>query len=145
MTVTVRFAPSPTGRLHIGNIRTAVLNWLFAHKHGGTFILRLDDTDQQRSTEAFVEAIREDLSWLGLVWAREERQSSRSARYDEIAEQMKAEGRLYPCYETEEELDRRRKRQLGRRRHRVPRRFVTPASWRSHAPHGQPGHYFVLK
>ena len=114
MTVIVRFAPSPTGRLHIGNIRTAVLNWLFAHKHGGTFILRLDDTDQQRSTEAFVEAIREDLSWLGLVWAREERQSSRAARYDEIAEQMKAEGRLYPCYETEEELDRRRKRQLAR-------------------------------
>ena len=114
MTVTVRFAPSPTGRLHIGNIRTAVLNWLFAHKHGGTFILRLDDTDVQRSTEAFADAIREDLSWLGLTWAREERQSSRVARYDEMAERLKAEGRLYPCYESEDELDRRRKRQLAR-------------------------------
>ncbi len=114
MTVTVRFAPSPTGRLHIGNIRTAVLNWLFAHKHGGTFILRLDDTDVQRSTEAFADAIRDDLSWLGLTWAREERQSSRVARYDEMAERLRAEGRLYPCYESEDELDRRRKRQLAR-------------------------------
>ena len=114
MTVTVRFAPSPTGRLHIGNIRTAVLNWLFAHKHGGTFILRLDDTDVQRSTEAFADAIREDLSWLGLTWAREERQSSRVARYDEMAERLKTAGRLYPCYESEDELDRRRKRQLAR-------------------------------
>ena len=114
MTVTVRFAPSPTGRLHIGNVRTAVLNWLFARKHKGTFILRLDDTDRQRSTEAFAESIREDLTWLGLTWAREERQSRRTARYDEIAEQLKRAGRLYPCYETEEELDRRRKRQLAR-------------------------------
>lgn len=114
MTVTVRFAPSPTGRLHIGNIRTAVLNWLFAHKQGGTFILRLDDTDVQRSTEAFAQAIREDLTWLGLKWAREERQSARVARYDEMAEQLKADGLLYPCYESEEELDRRRKRQLAR-------------------------------
>lgn len=114
MTVTVRFAPSPTGRLHIGNVRTAVLNWLFARKHNGTFILRLDDTDRQRSTEEFAEAIREDLAWLGLTWAREERQSTRTARYDDIAERLKEAGRLYPCYETEEELDRRRKRQLAR-------------------------------
>lgn len=114
MTVTVRFAPSPTGRLHIGNVRTAVLNWLYARKHRGAFILRLDDTDRQRSTEEFAEAIREDLSWLGLAWAREERQSARTARYDEIAEQLKQAGRLYPCYETEEELDRRRKLQLAR-------------------------------
>jgi len=114
MTVTVRFAPSPTGRLHIGNVRTAVLNWLFARKQGGTFILRLDDTDRQRSTEEFAEAIREDLTWLGLVWGREERQSTRTARYDEMAEALKRAGRLYPCYETEEELDRRRKRQLAR-------------------------------
>lgn len=114
MTVTARFAPSPTGRLHIGNVRTAVLNWLFARKHGGTFILRLDDTDRQRSTEEFAEGIREDLRWLGLVWGREERQSSRTARYDEMAEKLKKAGRLYPCYETEEELERRRKRQLAR-------------------------------
>ncbi len=114
MTVTVRFAPSPTGRLHIGNIRTAVLNWLFARKHRGNFILRLDDTDRQRSTEEFAAGIRTDLSWLGLVWSREERQSDRTARYDAIAAELKRAGRLYPCYETEEELDRRRKRQLAR-------------------------------
>ncbi len=110
----VRFAPSPTGRLHIGNIRTAVLNWLLAAKHGGQFILRLDDTDLERSKEEHVEAIRRDLTWLGLVWTREERQSQRSARYAVIAAQLKASGHLYPCYEAEDELDRRRKRQLAR-------------------------------
>lgn len=110
----VRFAPSPTGRLHIGNIRPAILNWLLAHKHGGTFILRFDDTDLERSKEEHVEAIRRDLTWLGLVWQREERQSQRSARYAAAAEQLKALGHLYPCYEAEDELDRRRKRQLAR-------------------------------
>ncbi len=114
MTVTVRFAPSPTGRLHIGNIRTAVLNYLLARKAGGTFLLRLDDTDRERSTEAFAEGIRTDLAWLGLAWSREERQSARMGRYAEIAEAMKAAGHLYACYESEEELDRKRKRQLGR-------------------------------
>lgn len=110
----VRFAPSPTGRLHIGNIRTAVLNYLLAHKAGGTFMLRLDDTDRERSTEAFAEGIRTDLRWLGLEWQREERQSERMARYTEVAETLKAAGRLYACYESEEELDRKRKRQLAR-------------------------------
>jgi glutamyl-tRNA synthetase len=114
MSVTVRFAPSPTGRLHVGNIRTAVLNWLFARKQGGTFWLRLDDTDVQRSTEAFAEGIREDLRWLGLVWQREERQSARVARYEAAAQILKERGRLYPCYESEDELDRKRKRQLAR-------------------------------
>lgn len=114
MTVSVRFAPSPTGRLHIGNIRTAVLNWLFARRHGGRFMLRLDDTDRSRSTEAFADAIREDLTWLGLVWDREERQSARLPRYDEVAAALKQAGRLYPCFESEDELDRRRKRQLAR-------------------------------
>jgi glutamyl-tRNA synthetase len=114
MTPTVRFAPSPTGRLHIGNIRTAILNYLFARKEGGTFMLRLDDTDRERSTEAFAEGIRADLTWLGLNWDREERQSARLARYSVAAEQLKAAGRLYPCYETEDELDRKRKRQLAR-------------------------------
>ena len=114
MTVTVRFAPSPTGRLHIGNVRTAVLNWLFARRYGGTFILRLDDTDVQRSTEELAQGIRDDLKWLGLTWDREERQSARTARYDEIAEKLKRARRLYPCYETAEELERRRKRQLAR-------------------------------
>jgi glutamyl-tRNA synthetase len=114
MTVSVRFAPSPTGRLHIGNIRTAALNWLFARRHGGSFMLRLDDTDRSRSTEAFAEAIREDLSWLGLVWDRDAHQSDRLARYNETAETLKRAGRLYPCFESEDELDRRRARQRAR-------------------------------
>jgi glutamyl-tRNA synthetase len=114
MSVTVRFAPSPTGRLHVGNVRTAMLNWLFARRQGGTFWLRLDDTDVERSTEAFADGIREDLTWLGLEWAREERQSARLERYDAVAFLLKEEGRLYPCYETEDELDRKRKRQLAR-------------------------------
>lgn len=118
MTPRVRFAPSPTGRLHIGNIRTATLNWLYARKHGGRMLLRLDDTDAARSTEAFAQAIRDDLTWLGLAWDQEERQSLRTARYDAAAAELKASGALYPCFETEEELDRRRKRQLAM--HRPP-------------------------
>jgi glutamyl-tRNA synthetase len=114
MTVSVRFAPSPTGRLHIGNIRTAVLNWLFARRNGGSFMLRLDDTDRSRSTEEFADAIRADLTWLGLVWDREARQSDRMARYEEIASALKKAGRLYPCFESEDELDRRRARQRAR-------------------------------
>lgn len=114
MTVSVRFAPSPTGRLHIGNIRTAVLNWLFARHNGGSFMLRLDDTDRTRSTNAFAEAIRADLTWLGLVWDREARQSDRLACYDEAAEKLKQSGRLYPCFESEDELERRRARQRAR-------------------------------
>src|SRR5512140_3788409 len=109
----VRFAPSPTGRIHIGNIRTAVLNWLLARKDGGTFLLRLDDTDTVRSTDEYADAIREDLKWLGLTWDEEARQQDRTALYDEAAEALKASGALYPCFETEEELDRRRKRQLA--------------------------------
>jgi glutamyl-tRNA synthetase len=114
MPPSVRFAPSPTGRLHVGNVRTAILNWLFAHRHGGTFWLSLDDTDVQRSTEAFAEGIREDLQWLGLKWDREERQSARLARYAAAADELKAKGRLYPCYETEDELERKRRRQRAR-------------------------------
>ena len=110
----VRFAPSPTGRLHVGNIRTALLNWLFARQTGGAFWLRLDDTDVQRSTEAFADGIRHDLEWLGLNWTREERQSARTGRYVAAAEKLKGLGRLYACYETEDELDRKRKRQLAR-------------------------------
>lgn len=118
MTTRVRFAPSPTGHIHIGNVRTATLNWLLAQKRGGEFILRMDDTDRERSTEAFAQAIRDDLAWLGFTWDREVRQSDRTARYDEAAAQLKAAGLLYPCFETEEELDRRRKRQLAM--HRPP-------------------------
>ena len=110
----VRFAPAPTGRLHVGNIRPAILNWLFARKNGGTFILRMDDTDVARSKEEYIEAIRADLTWLGLTWDREERQSARTTRYEEMAAKLREAGRLYPCYETEDELDRRRKRQLAR-------------------------------
>ncbi|MBA2124859.1 glutamate--tRNA ligase [Hyphomicrobium methylovorum] len=116
MTPRVRFAPSPTGRLHIGNIRTAALNWLFAKKHGGNFLLRLDDTDAARSTEEFADAIRDDLTWLGLTWNEEARQRDRTERYEEQVVRLKSAGVLYPCFETEEELDRRRKRQLAMRR-----------------------------
>lgn len=113
-TTVLRFAPSPTGRLHIGNIRTAVLNWLYARQSGGTFILRFDDTDRERSRPEYVDAIRSDLAWLGLEWDREEQQSARSARYDAVAAQLAASGRLYPCYESEDELERRRRLQRAR-------------------------------
>jgi glutamyl-tRNA synthetase len=114
MTVTVRFAPSPTGYLHIGNARTALWNWLVARKAGGTFILRLDDTDRERSTDAFAQAIREDLAWLGIVPDRLERQSDRVGRYAAELERLKAASLVYPAYETAEELDRKRKRQQAR-------------------------------
>ncbi len=113
-TVKVRFAPSPTGRLHIGNIRPAVFNWLFARREGGTFLLRFDDTDLERSKEEYVEGVREDLRWLGLTWDAEFRQSERFDFYAETAERLKKAGRLYACYETAEELERRRKRQMAR-------------------------------
>jgi glutamyl-tRNA synthetase len=110
----VRFAPSPTGRIHIGNARTAILNWLFAQKSGGQFVLRYDDTDTARSKDEFVQAIAKDLDWLGIRPDRVEYQSKRFARYAEVTEKLKAEGRLYACYETADELDRRRKRQAAR-------------------------------
>jgi glutamyl-tRNA synthetase len=110
----VRFAPSPTGNIHIGNARTAILNWLFAKKSGGQFVLRYDDTDTARSKEEFVRGIAADLAWLGIAPDRVEFQSKRFARYAEITEKLKTEGRLYPCYESANELDRRRKRQAAR-------------------------------
>jgi len=110
----VRFAPSPTGLIHLGNARTALLNALFARRHGGAFILRLDDTDRARSEERFAEAIKADLSWLGIAPDRIERQSERMTRYAQVLEDLRGRGRVYACYETEEELDRKRKRQLGR-------------------------------
>ncbi|SPJ25097.1 glutamate--tRNA ligase [Palleronia abyssalis] len=112
MTVT-RFAPSPTGYLHIGNLRTALFNWLIAQKSGGTFILRLDDTDPQRSKQEYVDAIQEDLEWLGLTWDRVERQSERLDRYAEAADTLRAEGRFYEAFETPTELDLKRKKQLN--------------------------------
>lgn len=113
MSIIVRFAPSPTGRIHIGNLRPALLNWLFARRDGGAFLLRFDDTDQERSREEYVEGIREDLRWLGLDWDIEARQSERFARYAAAVETLKTAGRLYACYETPDELERRRKRQLA--------------------------------
>ena len=104
MTVT-RFAPSPTGLLHVGNARTALMNWMAARQAGGAFVLRLDDTDSGRSTEAFARAIRDDLAWLGLDWDREERQSARLDRYAAARAALEAAGRLYPCYETPQELE----------------------------------------
>jgi glutamyl-tRNA synthetase len=114
MTVTTRFAPAPTGRLHVGNIRTALHNFLWARKKGGRFILRLDDTDRERSSEAFAESIREDLTWLGLAPDGEHRQSDRFDRYEEALERLRAAGRVYPAYESAQELDLKRKIQLGR-------------------------------
>ncbi len=115
MTTIVRFAPSPTGRIHIGNARTAILNWLMALKSGGQFVLRYDDTDTARSTQEFADGIATDIDWLGIRPARVEWQSKRFERYDEVAERLRGEGRLYPCYETADELDRKRKRQEARK------------------------------
>ncbi len=110
----LRFAPSPTGRIHIGNARTAILNWLFARKSGGRFVLRYDDTDLERSRQEYAQGIAEDLDWLGIKPDRVEHQSKRFDVYDAAAQRLKAAGRLYPCYETADELERRRKRQLAR-------------------------------
>ena len=111
---TVRFAPSPTGRIHIGNARTALFNALFARKQDGRFILRFDDTDTERSRAEYAEAIETDLTWLGIAPDLVVRQSARVALYDAAAERLRAESRLYPCYETADELDRKRKRQQAR-------------------------------
>ncbi|MEO1221759.1 MAG: glutamate--tRNA ligase [Pseudomonadota bacterium] len=112
--VTTRFAPSPTGRLHVGNIRTALHNWMLAQNSGGEFILRIDDTDAERSREEYVEAIRADLTWLGLDWTREERQSTRLNAYEAAFERLREAGRIYPAYETQQELELKRKVLLGR-------------------------------
>jgi glutamyl-tRNA synthetase len=109
MSVRVRIAPSPTGKLHVGNVRTALMNWLFARQRGGVFMLRIDDTDLARSTKAFEEAIFRDFRWLGLEWRETAKQSERFADYDRARDALIAQGLLYPCYETEEDLDRKRK------------------------------------
>jgi glutamyl-tRNA synthetase len=110
----VRFAPSPTGRIHIGNGRAAILNWLFALKSGGQFILRYDDTDTARSTQEYADGIKTDVEWLGIRPHRVEWQSKRFDRYDGVAADLRARGLIYACYETADELDRRRKRQQAR-------------------------------
>ncbi|NJM81314.1 MAG: glutamate--tRNA ligase [Tabrizicola sp.] len=111
--ITTRFAPSPTGFIHVGNLRTALMNYLIARKAGGGFILRLDDTDRDRSKEEYADAIKEDLAWLGLHWDRVERQALRMERYREAADQLRAAGRFYECFETPTELDLKRKKLLN--------------------------------
>src|SRR5947209_737442 len=118
MTLRVRFAPSPTGLFHIGNARIALANYLFARRHGGHFLLRLDDTDRERSKPEYADAIVQDLRWLGFGWNEVVRQSDRLDRYAEAAEALKRAGRLYPCFESEEEL--RAKREARLRRCRSP-------------------------
>ena len=110
---TTRFAPSPTGYIHVGNLRTALMNWLIARQAGGTFILRIDDTDPERSKEEYVDAIKQDLDWLGLHWDRVERQSERLDRYAEAADRLREMGRFYEAWETPTELDLKRKKQLN--------------------------------
>ena len=114
MTVVTRFAPSPTGRLHVGNIRTALHNWMLAKKAGGRFLLRIDDTDAERSREEYVEAIKADLAWLGLEVDAETRQSLHLDSYEDAFERLRAAGRIYPAYETAQELELKRKVLLGR-------------------------------
>ncbi len=109
----VRFAPSPTGKLHVGNVRTALFNYLFARQAGGVFVLRIDDTDLERSTPAYEDGIRTDLTWLGLNWDETFKQSERFDRYNAAAEDLKAKGLLYACYETGDELDRKRRLQMA--------------------------------
>ena len=115
MTVLVRFAPSPTGLLHVGNARPAIANYLFARRHDGKFLLRFDDTDRERSSPEFADAIEQDLAWLGIRWDMLLRQSDRLELYAAAAERLKAAGRLYPCFESEQELKAKREYRLKRR------------------------------
>ena len=112
--IKVRFAPSPTGFMHIGNTRTALFNWLLAKKLGGKFMLRIDDTDFARSKKEYEDAMRESLQWLGFNWSEEARQSSRFARYDALRDELIAKGRIYACYDTPEELQIKRKRAMSK-------------------------------
>src|SRR5258708_7290468 len=142
MTVTVRFAPSPTGLLHVGNARTALLNWLFAQKMGGRFLLRIDDTDAARSTKAFEEAIYRDLDWLGLSHYGTHRQINRLAIYSAAFYKLQAAGRIYPCFEPEAELERQRSLLAARKLPPVYNRAsldpVNKAKWEAE---GRGGHW----
>ncbi|CUH64298.1 Glutamate--tRNA ligase 1 [Thalassovita gelatinovora] len=110
---TTRFAPSPTGFIHVGNLRTALMNYLIARKSGGTFILRIDDTDAERSKQEYIDQIQRDLEWLGITWDRIEQQSARLDRYAEAADRLRDMGRFYECFESPVELDLKRKKQLN--------------------------------
>ncbi|KEC55584.1 glutamate--tRNA ligase [Bartonella koehlerae] len=145
--IKVRFAPSPTGYIHIGNIRIALFNWLYAQAHNGTFILRYDDTDVERSKQEYIDAIAIDLEWLGIQPDEIYYQSKRFNRYDEVAEILKQRGLLYPCYETAEELDRRRKIQLSRKLPPVYDRValkLTPEDKREFETQGRKPHWRFL-
>ncbi len=152
MNVVTRFAPSPTGRLHVGNIRTALHNFLYALKQGGRFTLRIDDTDRERSTAEFDQAIRDDLGWLGLHPDNVVRQSERFDLYEREFERLKASGRVYACYETPEELELRRKVLLGRGLPPVYERKAADAPvpdgraphWRFRLDHNSPIEWFDL-
>ena len=147
--IKVRFAPSPTGKLHVGNLRTALVNYLYARKAGGQFMLRIDDTDTERSTAEFEAAIRADLQWMGMHWDVEDRQSDRLQRYDEALQTLLASGRAYACYETPEELNLKRKAQLMAGRPPVYDRAglkLTEAEKAAFEAEGRRPHYrFLLK
>jgi glutamyl-tRNA synthetase len=143
----VRFAPSPTGYLHVGNVRTALVNWLFARAAGGRFLLRLDDTDTDRSKPEYVSGIEEDLNWLGLMWDDFKKQSDRFASYEVAKARLMESGRLYPCYETQEELDIRRKLLAGRGLPPIYDRAalkLTPEQLEKYKAEGRKPHYRFL-
>ena len=135
MTIVTRFAPSPTGYLHIGSARTALFNWLFAKHHGGKYLLRIEDTDRARSTQPAIEAILDGLSWLGLDWDGEVTyQFERAARHAEVARQMLAEGKAYHCYCSPQELDEMR---AAQKKAGIPMRY--DGRWRDRDPLGLSG------
>ena len=143
----LRFAPSPTGHLHVGNMRTALVNYLYAVGQGGQFMLRIDDTDTARSTLDYEQSIREDLHWMGLVWDVEDRQSSRLSHYDQALTHLIEAGRAYPCYETPEELNLKRKAQLMSGRPPVYDRAalkLKPAEQQRYIEEGRAPHYRFL-
>lgn len=147
MTVIVRFAPSPTGYLHVGNLRPAIINWFFARKMGGKFILRMDDTDTERSLPEYETGIREDLTWLGLNWDAEFRQQDRFAIYEEAKQKLITSGRLYACYETAEELEVKRKMMASRGKPPVYDRAalkLTPEQKAAYEAEGRKPHYRFL-
>ena len=115
MTIITRFAPSPTGLLHVGNLRTALIAWLYARSNSGKFILRIDDTDIKRSSNLYIEALQQDLQWMGIEWDICFKQSNRVVKYEEAKQKLITSGRLYACYETKEELDVQRKSLLSRK------------------------------
>lgn len=137
--VRVRFAPSPTGYLHLGNARTALLNWLFAHRYKGSFILRLDDTDRRRVREEYIQDIQENLKWMGLMWDDMFFQTDRYPLYHQVIESLKSQKRLYPCYETAEELE--QKRQLSLQQGRPP---VYDRASLYNPQEGRPAHWRFL-